>query len=65
MKKTLYVGLAVSAHNNSVLNSTLFDNVKVTADKKRAMKGDTVERVPTISIAVRTSSTSSHYFPLP
>jgi uncharacterized repeat protein (TIGR03806 family) len=29
MKKTLYVGLALNAHNNSVLNSTLFDNVVV------------------------------------
>ncbi len=29
MKKTIYVGLALSAHNNSVLNSTLFDNVVV------------------------------------
>ena len=29
MNKTLLVGLAVSAHNNSVLNSTLFDHVIV------------------------------------
>ena len=29
MKKTIYVGLALSAHNNSELNSTLFDNVAV------------------------------------
>jgi uncharacterized repeat protein (TIGR03806 family) len=30
MKKTIYVGLALSAHNNSALNSALFDNVTVT-----------------------------------
>ncbi|HVU07540.1 MAG TPA: PQQ-dependent sugar dehydrogenase [Verrucomicrobiae bacterium] len=29
MNKTIYVGLALSAHNNSELNSTLFDNVSV------------------------------------
>ena len=29
MSKNLVVGLAVTAHNNSVLNSTLFDNVTV------------------------------------
>ena len=29
MPKTIYVGLALSAHNNSALNSTLFDNVTV------------------------------------
>src|SRR5208282_1062010 len=29
MSKTIYVGLALSAHNNSALNSTLFDNVVV------------------------------------
>ena len=29
MNKTIYVGLATSAHNNSALNSTLFDNVTV------------------------------------
>jgi uncharacterized repeat protein (TIGR03806 family) len=29
MEKTLYVGLALSAHNNSALNSTLFDHVSV------------------------------------
>ena len=29
MNKNLLVGFAVSAHNNSVLNSTLFDNVTV------------------------------------
>ncbi len=29
MKKTIHVGLALSAHNNSALNSTLFDNVTV------------------------------------
>jgi uncharacterized repeat protein (TIGR03806 family) len=27
MKKTIYVGLALSGHNNSALNSSLFDNV--------------------------------------
>jgi uncharacterized repeat protein (TIGR03806 family) len=30
LKKTIYVGLALSAHNNSALNSTLFDSVVVT-----------------------------------
>jgi uncharacterized repeat protein (TIGR03806 family) len=30
MNKTVSVGLALSAHNNSALNSTLFDNVKIT-----------------------------------
>jgi regulation of enolase protein 1 (concanavalin A-like superfamily) len=30
MGKTIYVGLAVTAHNNSALNSVLFDNVAVT-----------------------------------
>ncbi|HVU26836.1 MAG TPA: PQQ-dependent sugar dehydrogenase [Verrucomicrobiae bacterium] len=30
MNKTVYVGLALSAHNNSELNSTLFDSVSVT-----------------------------------
>ncbi|HEY5296879.1 MAG TPA: PQQ-dependent sugar dehydrogenase [Verrucomicrobiae bacterium] len=30
MKKILYVGLAVSAHNNTALNSALFDHVKIT-----------------------------------
>jgi len=30
MKKTIFVGLALSAHNNTALNSTLFDNVTVT-----------------------------------
>ncbi len=35
MNKTVSVGLALSAHNNSVLNSTLFDNVTVsTAHEK-------------------------------
>jgi uncharacterized repeat protein (TIGR03806 family) len=29
MAKKIYVGLAVSAHNNTVLNSAMFDNVKV------------------------------------
>jgi regulation of enolase protein 1 (concanavalin A-like superfamily) len=29
MSKTIYVGLAVTAHNNSELNSVLFDNVAV------------------------------------
>jgi uncharacterized repeat protein (TIGR03806 family) len=29
MNKTIYVGLALSAHNNSALNSALFDNVEV------------------------------------
>jgi uncharacterized repeat protein (TIGR03806 family) len=29
LKKNLLVGFAVSAHNNSVLNSTLFDNVMI------------------------------------
>ena len=29
MKKSIYVGLALSAHNNSALNSTLFDHVTV------------------------------------
>ncbi|HSY74028.1 MAG TPA: PQQ-dependent sugar dehydrogenase [Dongiaceae bacterium] len=29
MPKKIYVGIAVTAHNNSALNSTLFDNVKV------------------------------------
>jgi hypothetical protein len=27
MNKTLLVGLAITAHNNTVLNSTLFDKV--------------------------------------
>ncbi len=31
MKKSVSVGLALSGHNNSVLNSTLFDHVTVTA----------------------------------
>jgi uncharacterized repeat protein (TIGR03806 family) len=30
MGKSIYVGLAVSAHNNSVLNSVLFDHVSIT-----------------------------------
>jgi len=30
MNKTIYVGLALSAHNNSALNSALFDHVTVT-----------------------------------
>jgi len=30
MNKTIYVGLALTAHNNSALNSSLFDNVTVT-----------------------------------
>ena len=29
MEKKIYVGLALSAHNNSALNSSLFDNVQV------------------------------------
>ncbi len=29
MKKTIYVGLALSAHNNSELNSSLFDSVAI------------------------------------
>jgi uncharacterized repeat protein (TIGR03806 family) len=29
MEKKIYVGLALSAHNNSALNSSLFDNVEV------------------------------------
>jgi uncharacterized repeat protein (TIGR03806 family) len=29
MEKKIYVGLALSAHNNSELNSTLFDNVSI------------------------------------
>ena len=29
MGKTIYAGLALTAHNNSALNSSLFDNVKV------------------------------------
>jgi hypothetical protein len=29
MPKKIYAGLAVTAHNNSALNSTLFDNVEV------------------------------------
>jgi uncharacterized repeat protein (TIGR03806 family) len=29
MNKTIYVGLALTAHNNSALNSALFDNVEV------------------------------------
>jgi regulation of enolase protein 1 (concanavalin A-like superfamily) len=29
LSKTLLVGFALTAHNNSVLNSTLFDNVTV------------------------------------
>ena len=32
MPKTIYVGLALCAHNNSTLNSTLFDNVSVLSD---------------------------------
>ncbi len=34
MSKNLLVGFAVSAHNNSVLNSTLFDNVTISAVAK-------------------------------
>jgi hypothetical protein len=30
MNKKLSVGLAVCAHNNSALNSSLFDNVEIT-----------------------------------
>jgi len=30
MARKIYVGLVVSAHNNAVLNSAMFDNVKVT-----------------------------------
>jgi regulation of enolase protein 1 (concanavalin A-like superfamily) len=33
LNKTLSAGLALSAHNNAVLNSTLFDNVTVTGSK--------------------------------
>lgn len=33
LNKTLSAGLALSAHNNAVLNSTLFDNVAVTGSK--------------------------------
>jgi hypothetical protein len=29
MNKTVSVGLALSAHNNSELNSSLFDNVTI------------------------------------
>jgi len=29
MNKNLFTGLAVTAHNNSVLNSTRFDNVSL------------------------------------
>jgi len=29
MNKTIYVGLGLSGHNNSMSNSTLFDNVTV------------------------------------
>jgi hypothetical protein len=30
MGRTIYVGLALTAHNNSALNSALFDHVAVT-----------------------------------
>jgi hypothetical protein len=30
MGRTVYVGLALTAHNNSALNSALFDHVTVT-----------------------------------
>jgi hypothetical protein len=30
MNKTVYVGLALTAHNNSELNSALFDHVTIT-----------------------------------
>jgi hypothetical protein len=30
MNKNLFAGLVVTAHNNSVLNSTRFDNVSLT-----------------------------------
>jgi hypothetical protein len=30
MGKTVYVGLALTAHNNTELNSTLFDHVTIT-----------------------------------
>jgi hypothetical protein len=30
MKKAINAGLALASHNNSVVNSTLFDNVSVT-----------------------------------
>ena len=30
MSRTVYVGLALTAHNNSELNSALFDHVTVT-----------------------------------
>ncbi|HEY4417080.1 MAG TPA: PQQ-dependent sugar dehydrogenase [Verrucomicrobiae bacterium] len=36
MKKTIFVGLALSAHNNSVLNSTLFDHVTISNAETRA-----------------------------
>jgi len=29
LAKTIYAGLALTAHNNSALNSSLFDNVEV------------------------------------
>jgi hypothetical protein len=33
LNKKILAGLALSAHNNSVLNSTLFDNVTVVSGK--------------------------------
>jgi hypothetical protein len=33
LNKILSAGLALSAHNNSVLNSTLFDNVSMMVEK--------------------------------
>jgi len=38
LNKSLAAGLALSAHNNSVLNSTLFDNVTVTPEKIPAVQ---------------------------
>jgi len=35
MNKTVSVGLALSAHNNSVLNSTLFDNVTISTAREK------------------------------
>jgi mono/diheme cytochrome c family protein/regulation of enolase protein 1 (concanavalin A-like superfamily) len=36
MKKAINVGLALASHNNAVVNSTLFDNVTVTAGSRPA-----------------------------
>jgi hypothetical protein len=35
LNKNLSIGLALTAHNNSVLNSTLFDHVTVSAPREK------------------------------